>query len=146
METKKRTAYESLRLRHLKVKVKSLAAESTIIREEERKLMVPAKTEEGKQFRRQARASLYWHRVWELRRAARSNQLAYGFLKGHPYWVLESKCKEVPNWSEVERIASRFGGNSITLKAWLNSAKKYVEKQRDCNFTPSLCANEAIAV
>lgn len=83
----------------LKMKIKSLAAETRIIHSEERKW--PGQSD--------MRQSLYHHRKTVVQRESRASQLAYGFLRGRDYKVMESKCHELPDWAKVEDIALRFG-------------------------------------
>lgn len=81
---------------HLKVKIKSLAAEAKIIRAEERKGGVMVN-------------SLHFHRVCDVRREARHSQLAYAFIRGVPYKVVEPNSKNAPNWSYVAKLVEKFG-------------------------------------
>ena len=83
----------------LKIKVKSLAAEAKMIRFEEKKW--PAESEE--------RGELYSHRIFPLRREARSSFLAYGFLRGREYLQIEQPNSREPNWNRVRDIVARFG-------------------------------------
>ena len=55
------------------------------------------------------------HRKVEVRNAARAAQLAYGFLRGVPYRVIEPKTytdvyKMDQIKKEVKRLATKFGG------------------------------------
>ena len=87
-------------IRHLKVKIKSLAAEARIIRHEER------------QVRGLDRVALSEHRRGIVRREARSAQLAYGYLRGRLYRQLERTCstsRPGPDWAAVERLVKRYG-------------------------------------
>lgn len=104
---------------HLKIKIKSLAAEARIIRSEEHKWKGD----------HPLRETLHNHRVHDVRKEARCSQLAYGFLRGREYRQLETKTHEgnSPNWDKVESIALRFGGgDSRELKQlfeeWKNAA------------------------
>lgn len=84
----------------LKIKLKSLAAESRIIRHEERK-----------SYDKQ-RCRLHEHRVGEVRREARATHLAYGFLRGVPRLSIERKAKTEPDWDKIRRMAGRYGDAS----------------------------------
>ncbi len=64
---------------HLKIKIKSLAAESRIIRLEEKKW----------RGGHPMRISLWDHRVKAVRNEARAALLAYGFLRGRTYRQVE---------------------------------------------------------
>lgn len=83
---------------HLKVKIKSLAAEAKIIR-----------AEEGKARSDALRTSLLVHRAKHLRAVARVNLLAYGCLRGTPYEKMESKTASEPNWDDIKFVVDRFG-------------------------------------
>lgn len=93
----------------LKVKIKSLAAEATIIRREERL----AKTVE-------TRASLHQHRVGVVRYEARHSLLAYGYLRGRSYRQIEASCKRSPDWSSVERMIKKYGppSHNTSFEDW----------------------------
>lgn len=66
--------------RFLKVKIKSLVAESKIIRGEEKKSS------------NDLRGFLYMHRVGTVRRESRSSHLAYGYMRGKTLSQLEGKA------------------------------------------------------
>ncbi len=80
----------------LKVKIKSLVAESRIIRQEERK-------------NPHARIELAEHRRGIVRQVSRTNNLAYGFIRGRSYRQMERSCYTAPNWKEVWKTIERFG-------------------------------------
>lgn len=102
-----------MRLDHLKVKIKSLAAEASIIRFEERRSRDSHK-----------RMKLAEHRRGIVRREARHSLLAYGFLRGRAYASMEPTCHTPPSWEAVKRIVNSFGGYKASerfdneLKAW----------------------------
>ena len=107
----------------LKIKIKSLAAEASIIRSEEERL------------RGRARAELVEHRCKEVRTAARHAQLAYGFLRGRPYHAIESRStRNLPDWEEVRRLVRSFGSRpwlepqrreqARRLDAWISAAEE----------------------
>ena len=81
----------------LRIKVKSLAAEAAIIRREERRA------------RGQLRDELHFHRVGELRRAARDAHVAYALVKDRRYEQIEPTANSEPNWAEVERMCKKYG-------------------------------------
>jgi len=133
------------RLRHLRVKVKSLAAESRCIRCEEKKLLTRTKLE--KQWRRAVKKAnkdgsdipdpptfrqlsperreergrealvLQDHRRGIVRNEARCAILAYGFLRGRPYASMEEKVYERPNWYKVYNNAKEFTNEDIEVIA-----------------------------
>lgn len=81
----------------LRIKIKSLAAESLIIRQEERR------------FSGELRADLHTHRVVAVRCECRAASLAYGLLRGRSLAQLESKTHTDPNWTRVREIVAKFG-------------------------------------
>lgn len=81
------------RVTHLKIKLKSLAAEAKIIRSEEQKHS--DRTREGEWTG--TRLSLYRHRILVVRTVARHALLAYGFLRGLDYSRLERNAKVAPD-------------------------------------------------
>lgn len=115
---------------YLKVKIATLAAESKIIRKQERKQvkanrkfkiwlytsmravesnlerLTELKAIEAARF--DPRPSLHHHRTHEVRKEARASLLAYGFLRGKAYKVMEQKCYEEPKWDKIEALATRF--------------------------------------
>jgi len=88
---------------YLKIKQKSLAAESRIIKQEERKWKGD----------HPLRASLRQHRIYEVRVHSRSTNLAYGFLRGRTYLQVENKTYRKPDWMEVERLAIKYATDDI---------------------------------
>lgn len=86
------------RIKQLKVKIKSLAAESRIIRLESNRSKDPT-----------TKCDLNNHRVGIVRTEARYSQLAYGFLRGLKYSQLESKTNNPVNFTKVENLVKRFG-------------------------------------
>jgi len=90
---------------YLKVKIKSLAAEARIIRHEEhraRKYDVDG-----------APSLLFWglrsHRTCDVRREARASLLAYGFLRGRTYALMEAKSYDDPPMSRVAELVKKYG-------------------------------------
>jgi len=71
-----------LNLIKLKIKSKSLAEESRIIRKEERKLTGEDRDE------------LTVHRRWTVRQHARATYLAIAFIKHRSYKTVEPKCND----------------------------------------------------
>lgn len=80
----------------LRIKLKSLAAESRIIRQEERR-------------NKRLASQLAVHRRDVVRPAARNTLLAYSFLRGRYYGDVEHLAKVPPNWKEVERMVVQYG-------------------------------------
>ena len=83
----------------LRVKIKSLAAEAKIIRQEAKRY--PGNSSE--------RGCLNWHRISVVRNEARAAQLAYAFLRNIPYSVVESKGSKPVDVSRVSKLAEKYG-------------------------------------
>lgn len=81
----------------LKVKIKSLTAESSIIRQETARAP------------KSIRSELSHHRRTEVRQAARSTGLAYAFIRGKSYRDCEAKALTPPDWKEVTRMVRKYG-------------------------------------
>lgn len=95
---------------HMKVNIKSLAAEARIIRNEERKAKLNGDYD--------LLNSLSEHRKGYLRKIARESHIAYGFIRGVPYKVIEPKAKEAPNWQRVGKKIESFGKSAHQLEKW----------------------------
>jgi hypothetical protein len=85
-------------IKYLKVKIKSLAVEGTIIRKEEHKAKKQyryLKLIAGKEKEYQEALGTFWglrhHRTADVRNEARAAQWAYGYLRGKRYRQVESK-------------------------------------------------------
>lgn len=106
------------RLIHLRIKIKSLAAEAEIIRRE------------AKKTKGMTKWGLNHHRTSVVRHHSRHNLLAYGFLRGVPYCVMERNCDEAPDFKMVAEIARRFGPVvEGELIMWVEQAKAYLKEQ-----------------
>ena len=98
----------------LKIKSKHLAAESKIIRKEELKLRqkVRYRIQRGKDNIERLQGDLWslgYHRKNIVRQAARNTHLAYNFLRGNDYAVVENESTRTqPNWNEIERMALSY--------------------------------------
>lgn len=98
----------------LKIKIKSLAVEARIIRFEEKRW--PGESPE--------RLGLHEHRTYDVRREARSAQLAYGFLRGRQYKQLENATRKRIDFRRVSELAYKYGNEKKKdalvdqLKAW----------------------------
>jgi len=103
-----------LNLFALKMKVKSLAAESRIIRAQELKL-------KGKNWCSLANP-LRDHRRGPLRAEARDTHIAYGYLKGRTYRQMEDDPKTAPNLENIARMVKKYGTEefSKSLVTWLS--------------------------
>ena len=107
---------------YLKIKIKSLGAEARFIRKEERKTLKqgrywlhkepPVAAEHYGTYN-----SLRRHRVFDLRKEARSTYLAYGFLRGVPYERIEAPNSSNPNWDAVQRMVEKYGGKDLVQRS-----------------------------
>jgi hypothetical protein len=121
------------RIIHLKVKIKSLAAEAGIIRHEVAKLdkrqsftICPDK----RKYISTIKHGLNEHRKGIVRYEARHSLLAYALLRGKPYEVVEQKCSEPPQWRKVTDVARRFGATQEQMIAWIENAKAYLKHKK----------------
>lgn len=105
------------RIKMLKVKIKSLAEEARIIRQEEERAKGRRKCPSGvhpdhKVFLGrddELRMELRGHRVGIVRSEQRHSLLAYAFLRGRPLAKVEAKCEAPPDWSRVAKLVEKFG-------------------------------------
>lgn len=111
---------------HLKIKIKSLAAEAKIIRHEARRL---DKVIKDRQVAGGVKQVLNGHRKWPVGHEARHSLLAYALIRDKPYEIVEQKCYEAPSWKKVSELAKRFGAKEADIAAWIALAKKYVKDQ-----------------
>jgi len=92
---------------HLKIKLKSLAAEARIIRMEEKK------------SHGLLRNSLHLHRVFDVRGEARHTQLAYAYLNGKRYRDIERTCHISPSNDRIRRMVEKYGDGIKFDQKWL---------------------------
>jgi hypothetical protein len=102
---------------YLKVKIKSLAEEAKIIRNEERKATG------------EKREGLYLHRIGTVRKAARHTLLAYGFLRGRKYRQMEAKCEASPMWPEVFKMVVKYGLQDYGWKIWKRGEQEVAKEE-----------------
>jgi len=88
-----------MRSPELRVKLKTLAAESLIIKREMLR------------FRHDSpyKVSLHLHRVHDVREEARATNIAYGFLNGLAYADIEQSSYEEPKWNRVAAMVKKYG-------------------------------------
>lgn len=127
---------------YLKIKIKSLAAEATMIHREERRHNIGhrgrvrirrqlAKSTEltpGQRARLERRLAkpsdnamkAFWglrdHRTIDVRSESRASHIAYGFLNGLDYKRIEGTAKSAPNWSRVEDLVKKYGEDDIRVR------------------------------
>ncbi len=115
------------RIRMLKVKIKSLAAEARIIRLEELRAKGRRKSPDRRKDMglgfvqanpdylvvrgRDPRLlfELHHHRVWDVRQEQRASLLAYAFLRGRTLAACEPKTTREPDWARVLKLVEKFG-------------------------------------
>lgn len=97
----------------LKIKLKSLGAESRFIRKEERKTAGDLREE------------MYLHRMM-LRREARATHLAYGFIRGKSRACIEDRAAALSAIDQaklldrITAMASKYGSRPVTdVKDWM---------------------------
>jgi hypothetical protein len=103
----------------LRVKLKSLAEEARIIHIEE------MRANRNRDFDLQNH--LRDHRIGKVREAARETLLAYQFLRGIPYEVVEKSNSKSIDLSSVLRMIQKYGRKTYTgkdLKNWCTQTKK----------------------
>lgn len=101
----------------LKVKSKSLAEESRIIRREERKLGGPCAL----------RAELHRHRIIDVREESRATHLAYGIVRGMAVDRIEKSTTRTDHlWGKVRTMVKKYGPPNST--ALLELCKNQPEK------------------
>jgi len=54
------------------------------------------------------RQSNYQRELCILKEELRNHYLAYGFMRGMPYSVLESNCKQFPEWEAVKQVVCKY--------------------------------------
>lgn len=96
----------------VQIKIKSLAAEARIIRHAEQR----RRKQTIRGHRKVADDVVFWslrnHRKIDVRNEARAALLAYGFMRGRPYLVMEAKYHEAPNWTRVAQILIKYADPS----------------------------------
>lgn len=129
----------------LKIKIKSLAEEQRIIRREENKCRSQERWAKGKHLPRangeraahannpdhqmvrevakELRHAMTAHRKGDLRPMLRAAQLAYGYMRGTPYYRIE---RTTHAWTsipvaDIRANITRFGGDPDGLDAWLTA-------------------------
>lgn len=126
------------RITHLKIKIKNLAAESGIIRLEERKLAkldARLKAVGAAKVHFTERVELAYHRRGVVRDVARENLLAYGFLRGRKYACIENKTNSVPYFHLVSKHAKSFSSSGwgeeekLKWEEWFAEAKVHIASQ-----------------
>lgn len=100
-QKQKRSEHERLYIHRARINVKSLAHEAKIIREE----VARAKRAGRKTW---VLDDLHLHRRYDLRREARTAQLALAFLRGRPYRSVERKSTKPVDFNRLIRKINKF--------------------------------------
>lgn len=121
---------------YLKVKIKSLAAEATIIRKEENKAKASFRylsNKTGKEdeynFEKSKWHGLYTHRTVDVRNEARASQLAYAYIRGKPFSFVERNTNP---YGEYGAVCSSL--NPIIARV-VKMVNKYGNQKKDVDFT-----------
>jgi cell division protein YceG involved in septum cleavage len=96
------------KLKFLKVKIKSLAAESCIIRFEKERAL--------KYGNYVLANELQHHKVHAVRTECRASLMAYGLLKGKTVEQIEPGAKSKPDESRVKAMIKKYGTSEDRLK------------------------------
>lgn len=118
-----------MRLTHLRVKIRSLAAEQKIIRHEELRCKKRRSYREDQPGARDLFWSLRGHRNG-LSNVIRSSLLAYAAMRGRAYEMIEAQSVDQPTWADVKDTALRFGAHAADIDAWIAVAEKHWYAQR----------------
>jgi hypothetical protein len=94
----------------LKVKLKTLAEEARIIRQEKSKAIKDRDYDLANH--------LHIHRIETVRRECRATLLAYQCLRGIPYTACERENSTRPDTDAFERMCKRYGGLNISFDRW----------------------------
>lgn len=117
----------------IRVKIKSLAEESKIIKDEMSRVSKQLKRAQVDETRGRLQLqliSLDMHRRLKVRHAARHSLLVYALLRGKPYKMLEEKCHEPPSLNSIAKEAQRFGGSHDDIEKWVAEAKAHLLQQK----------------
>lgn len=132
----------------LKVKAKSLAAESRIIRKEERQLYELMNNNED--FREGYVNDLHEHRVVDVRNEARATHIVRALLAGKSYTDIERTRKDAKEYSfwccvapRVITIAKKYGGGIAGISEMLNVKKATESMPSDGNWHEHIKLQEA---
>lgn len=129
------TPYVRDKRRLLKIKLKSLAAEAAIIRQEEMKLATSRLPSS-----RELREEIHNHRVSDVREETRATLLAYSFIRGKPYRLIEARSdwdmwdqpgvdsKLKAHWDErigrIRDMVKKYGAGEpigFSVMAWIDA-------------------------
>lgn len=98
---------------YLKIKIKSLAAEAKIIKQEERKWKEVPFYNENVKSTHPLYFGLHQHRIEVVRKECRSAIIAYGYLRGRAYKQIENKSHILPDYERIVTIIRHFSYNSF---------------------------------
>ncbi len=118
----------------LKIKLKSLATEATIIRREERKLLShsrsTAKYQNAHAVTPQLYFDLHYHRTYDVRTEARATGWVYAYLRGRPFSCIETYPYDKLSFHHIrlkqraETMLKKYGtkDQQAGFEAWLTTA------------------------
>lgn len=113
----------------LKIKLKALAAESRIIRQQERKM-------KGKRWGPEMH-DLREHRIHVVRAHSRNTHLAYGLLRGFTLRQIENTSRTEPDWDAIHTMVKKYGEypfyaeNARKLYHWENEMKEAIHFRKN---------------
>ncbi len=117
------------RIKHLKIKIMSLAMESRLIRDEANGIKPCYNSDRVETYE-----GLYHHRIHTVRPAARHALLAYAYLRGVKYRAVETTCRREPKWIVVAKNVAAF--SDIPKDDALSNLKEWA-KQHSVGSSPS---------
>lgn len=102
----------------LKIKLKSLAAEARIIRQQERAALRNENwmRKEGDPAQYPILSEeLHAHRTKVVRKVARDTHIAYGLIRGKAWEQMEPNSKSQPDWDAVEKMVKKYGPRNMAV-------------------------------
>jgi hypothetical protein len=118
---------------YLRIRAKSLAVESRLIKDEERRIRRTWSDDDRRHF---VLVGLNFHRRGTVAKAARETNIALALLRGHLYGQIEGRAFTEPDWPEVIRLVGKYGPlyPDEEFKAgfarWLEDARAYFQEHR----------------
>lgn len=113
---------------YLKVKIRSLAAEARIIRQEELRLRDRGRSRPLPAHLLGVREGLRLHRVNDVRTEARAALLAYGFLRGRPLEAIERPGSAGRPEARIRALVTKYGAAVMPdQKARLEALARWLE-------------------
>lgn len=115
----------------LRIKLRSLAAESIIIRQEQtrgRRLADKGRLARARAFG-PLQYEMHLHRVGTVRSVSRATHIAYGFIRGKPLEQIEGPSYAAPDWKAIDGMIKKYG-TAEALKFAMVQCDNYVAAKR----------------